>query len=176
MDFTVSYAENLKRLDGLRPVDLETHMLLANMKALNLRPDSKEEPQPFCCPNINPHKHITLAEKKYETAFADFLLARGHHPDLVFAVDTQTNFGPRKHLKHYQVLHGKLHEVDEVLVPPGQKINAYKNFKCEVHNNFIGVNLKPSSGQVGNSHHVRAQTETSLFMPVIDRFLQVCGE
>lgn len=105
---------------------------------------------PFCCGGIYSYKPRPL---QMEQPFRDLVSGSGNHPDLAFEIKRQVNNGPLLSTRYFSLVDGKILEVDG---PFDRKAHAFKNYKCDKHNLFFGVDLyRTGSGGDYNFHHMR---------------------
>ncbi|BCR96437.1 uncharacterized protein AKAW2_21377S [Aspergillus luchuensis] len=122
----------------------------------------------FCCPSINPYRPRKLDhEDKFEAFMQWTKLESSPTLDLAsvgadtvpYAVQLvkQVNFGPQESIRYFapagtgsqfvEVAEGDLIDWNF------EKLNSYKNFRCEKHNKFYEVNLYQRNPTI--SHHWR---------------------
>ncbi|KAF2750739.1 hypothetical protein M011DRAFT_517056 [Sporormia fimetaria CBS 119925] len=77
-------------------------------------------------------------------------------PAHVIQVVKQVNFGPLESKRYFAVNGDECVEVEEkwLIENNFQKLNAFKNFKCDVHSRFFEVNVYQKYPV--NKHHWRA--------------------
>ncbi|KAH7205372.1 uncharacterized protein BKA55DRAFT_530727 [Fusarium redolens] len=124
----------------------------------------------FCCPDIKPYRPRWLDHEPKFTAFLrwanhlttppatenDFSVV-SNAPYAVQLV-RQVNYGPQEAIRYFvPAQNGSIFvETTEIdLVNANfEKLNSYKNFRCEYHNKFFEVNLYQKNPT--NTHHWRA--------------------
>ncbi|KAL1864014.1 hypothetical protein Daus18300_007979 [Diaporthe australafricana] len=124
----------------------------------------------FCCDSIKPYRHQALS---HEPKFVQFMkwtesttnpTPSSGSVDLIemapgFAVQLvrQVNFGPLESKRYFVPTEGdKFIEISEsdLIQANFQKLNSYKNYKCDSHNKFFELNLYQKDPV--NKHHWRA--------------------
>lgn len=122
----------------------------------------------FCCGSAKPYKPRQLDHESKFTAFADWahrqkassIVEPGFPKSNVpYAVQLvrQINYGPQESIRYFiPVGDSDFSELTEDALLRGnlEKLNTYKNFKCNLHNKFFEVNLYQKSPR--NAHHWRA--------------------
>ncbi|KAH7372301.1 hypothetical protein BKA66DRAFT_572422 [Pyrenochaeta sp. MPI-SDFR-AT-0127] len=128
----------------------------------------------FCCSDIHGYKNRTLSHEQKFGAFMvwarypkESTVTVSEEPlsssDATFAVQVvrQVNYGPLES-KRYFTCNGTsgaendFMEVEEnwLIDANFQKLNTYKNFKCNTHNKFFEINIYQKDPV--NAHHWRA--------------------
>ncbi|KAH6884900.1 hypothetical protein B0T10DRAFT_564325 [Thelonectria olida] len=129
----------------------------------------------FCCDKIKSYRPQYLS---HEAKFNNFMTwasfpresAAGSgddtainllevHPPFAVQLVRQINYGPLEFKRYFVPIEGKQHEFVEVvetaLIQANfQKLNTYKNYKCDVHDRFFEVNIYQKDPV--NKHHWRA--------------------
>jgi len=109
----------------------------------------------WCCDPSNWTKKSTKRTSR-DTIFEDFRHSRNSHPNIVFKVRKQINYGPDVWTKHFTLNDGKITETESAT----HKIHAFKNYVCHAHNMYYEVDLFSRTGSVRNAHHMRALAST----------------
>ncbi|KAJ0123613.1 mfs multidrug transporter [Diaporthe amygdali] len=124
----------------------------------------------FCCGSIKPYRPQALS---HESKFIQFMRWANSTtgttssagsvdlvetaPDFVVQLVRQVNFGPLESKRYFAPTEGdKFVEVSEndLVQANFQKLNSYKNYKCDDHNKFFELNLYQKDPV--NKHHWRA--------------------
>ncbi|KAI0521405.1 hypothetical protein F5B22DRAFT_596742 [Xylaria bambusicola] len=125
-------------------------------------------PSILCCSSIKPYRP-TLVD--HEPKFTQFM--RWAKSDPVVSADEssllssaayaiqlvrQVNYGPQESIRYFVPASGSsdfLEVTENELIPENfEKLNSFKNFKCDQHNKFFDVNLYQKNPV--NTHHWRA--------------------
>ncbi|KAI1373537.1 hypothetical protein F4677DRAFT_218504 [Hypoxylon crocopeplum] len=132
----------------------------------------------FCCGSAKPYKPGYLDHEAKFNSFMDWAvfpressLATGDEdggndktslitikPKFVVQLVRQVNYGPLESTRYFASVEGQAEAFIEVtesdLIEANfQKLNSYKNFKCEAHNKFFETNLYQKDPI--NKHHWR---------------------
>ncbi|KAM3556918.1 hypothetical protein ARSEF4850_005306 [Beauveria asiatica] len=125
----------------------------------------------FCCSSIRPYRPQHLAHESKFTSFVTWASfptesridyaanLRVIHAPFAIQLVRQVNYGPLES-KRYFIPHADTKDIfdevveDDLIRANFQKLNAYKNFKCEVHNKFFELNVYQKDPV--NKHHWRA--------------------
>ncbi|KAF2728848.1 hypothetical protein EJ04DRAFT_590281 [Polyplosphaeria fusca] len=127
----------------------------------------------FCCSSTKPYKAARLS---HETKFNDFITWAAYPRETTETIDAlpssdkvpyamqlvkQINYGPLESKRYFVVnadgdADKAFVEVSETWLIEAnfEKLNAYKNFRCGVHNRFFEVNFYKKDPV--NAHHWRA--------------------
>ncbi|KAK4235804.1 hypothetical protein C8A03DRAFT_17497 [Achaetomium macrosporum] len=130
----------------------------------------------FCCDSVRPYRpQRLLREDKFKTfmtwaAFpkestastgggAENVELMELNPPYAIQLVRQVNYGPLESKRYFIPAEGKDNEFlevveDDLVRANFQKLNSYKNFKCESHNKFFEVNVYQKNPV--NLHHWRA--------------------
>ncbi|KAF2792874.1 hypothetical protein K505DRAFT_350319 [Melanomma pulvis-pyrius CBS 109.77] len=128
----------------------------------------------FCCSSMRPYKGKAIS---HEAKFTNFMAwaafpresdlnssddaATITHPPYVVQIVKQVNFGPLES-KRYFALNASgsgdeafVEVLEKWLIDANfQKLNTFKNFKCDSHNKFFELNIYQKDPT--NAHHWRA--------------------
>lgn len=130
---------------------------------------------PFCCAAVKVDRDRRLDR---EQLFVDFVAARGSHPGVVFEVKRQINNGPLLSTKYFQLVDNQVTHLDAANKYE-QKLHAFKNYKCTVHNLYFAVDLFSASAgnRVGsNRHHMRLNPFSKISPTVLAEMTQTIKE
>ncbi|KAI1364597.1 hypothetical protein F5Y08DRAFT_306368 [Xylaria arbuscula] len=124
----------------------------------------------LCCSSVKPYRP-TLTD--HEPKFTRFMRWAKLAPiastaesysvsDAAYAIQVvkQVNYGPQESIRYFipdsGSLDGVFYEIveNDLISENFEKVNSYKNFKCEAHNRFFEVNLYQKNPV--NAHHWRA--------------------
>ncbi|KAL6832263.1 hypothetical protein V8C40DRAFT_273617 [Trichoderma camerunense] len=122
----------------------------------------------FCCSSIQPYRPKRLDhEQKFDKfmQWAKFTSAKPDDgpifivsADYVVQLVRQANYGPQESVRYFMTVDDgvEFEEVREkdLIAANFEKLNSYKNFKCNTHDKFFEVNLYQQNPT--NRHHWRA--------------------
>jgi hypothetical protein len=115
---------------------------------------------PFCCNAIVPYRPRRTV---VDSTFAAFVQSKGTVDGLRFEVKRQVNNGRLLSTKMFELRNGVQQIAPETSVT---KVHSFKNYKCNVHNRFFGVDLYKVAAATYNRHHLRclsfSRRDTSL--------------
>ncbi|KAI1715780.1 hypothetical protein Ddc_10848 [Ditylenchus destructor] len=145
---------------------------IAYKEALPVPQFNRNEPnkvfsKPFCCSGIAPYKARNVS---LEGAFRDFVNGSGDHQNIVFEVKCQIDNGPVLYTDYFQLTDNK---VAQVMGPFTNKKHTFKNYKCQTHNLFYGVDVYDKGNVVGhNFHHMRLNPFTKINAELMEEFFR----
>jgi hypothetical protein len=100
--------------------------------------------------------------------FSQFISKIGNNPNIIYEVKKQTDNGPLLSTKTFRLVHD---QVEEVKGKYTDKMHVFKNYKCNKHKLFFGVDLyKNKEGT--NFHHMRLNPFTKINESMLEKFFE----
>ena len=123
----------------------------------------------FCCDALTPYRECITQR---DSLFSDFKALRGNHPKYAFEVKRQINNGRMLSTKFFSIEHDAVAEVSDKGL---RKCHSFKNYICQTHNLFFGVDLYEKTGlvEMSSKHHMRLNTFTKQNERLLDEFISL---
>eukprot|EP01095_Lingulamoeba_sp_RSL-Kostka_P014917 TRINITY_DN6682_c0_g1_i1.p1 TRINITY_DN6682_c0_g1~~TRINITY_DN6682_c0_g1_i1.p1 ORF type:complete len:276 (-),score=56.82 TRINITY_DN6682_c0_g1_i1:159-986(-) len=136
---------------------------LESMPEIDLSNNDNNSDEVFCCDQLKLYKNRRTTK---DEEFKNFIKSTGSS-SYIFHMKKQINFGKIIFEKYFSLKDGIISEVDGDKL---SKVHTFKNYKCQNHNMFYGIDLYSKSKSVYNKHHMRIYPYQNINMEVLDLF------